>query len=117
MRRVQGHPKHLYGIRRPIGIRRAKGTRLPSKLDVKIDGTEEPLLQLIKRNYLVALYNGYAQLLATFRGAKYNKGRPFGLFFAVRQIREKQKFLKKELEQHQEFTNHQVTIQIFISRL
>ena len=109
MRRVQRCKKHLYGTRRPVGIRRSKGIRIPPKLDVQIDGIQDPVLQHVKRNYLVALYNGHAQLLATFRGARYNVGRQFNLFVAIRQIREKQNLLMAEMEQHEGFNSHQVT--------
>lgn len=109
MRRVKRNDKYLYGTRRPVGLRRSKGfCRSSSKLDVQIDGPQDPLLQHVKRNFLVALYNGHAQLLASFRGARFNKGRQFNLFFALRQIREKRKLLMAEMEQHQGFNSHQV---------
>ena len=116
MRREKRREKHLYGTRRPVGIRRSKGIRIPPKLEVQIEGTEDPLLQHVKRNYLVALYNGHAQLLATFRGSRYNHGRQFNLFVAIRQIREKQKLLMAVMEhplQHHEGGNsHHVSVNL-----
>ena len=108
LRRVKRKEKCLYGSRRPVGIRRSRGTRLPSKLDVQIEGIQDQLLQHAKRNLFVALYNGHLQLLATFRGARFNEGRQFNLFVALKQIREKQKFLMAEMEQHEGFNSHQV---------
>ena len=97
LRMTNNGKKRLFGTRRPTGIRRSKGIQIPMKLDVKI-GEHTESLKLAKRNYFVTLYNGYAQLMSSLRGAQYNNGRAINLFVALTQIREKQNRLVTEID-------------------